>query len=70
MKEYLINKTGHVMRYHDFAGKDMPIVFIHGLGCAGYSDKRDDFSYTVEHHAEYLLEFIDYLRGIHYAKCN
>lgn len=88
MKEYLINKTGHVMRYHDFPGKNMPILFIHGLGCAGsfdypevaaqdslkdhrrilvdllgagYSDKPDNFTYTVEEHAKYLLEFIDYL---------
>lgn len=85
MKEYAIRKKGYVMRYHDLPGKDMPILFIHGLGCAGsfdypevaaqdslknhrrilvdllgagYSDKPDDFSYTVEGHAEYLLEFI------------
>lgn len=88
MKEYLINKTSYVMRYHDFPGEDMPILFIHGLGCAGsfdypevatqdsfknhrcilvdllgagYSDKPKDFAYTVEDHAEYLLEFINYL---------
>lgn len=85
MKEYLIDKTSHVMRYHDLPGKGMPILFIHGLGCAGsfdypevaaqdslknhrcilvdllgagYSDKPLDFDYTVEDHAEYLLEFI------------
>lgn len=28
---------------------------------AGYSDKPNDFTYTVEDHAEYLLEFINYL---------
>lgn len=88
MKEYLISKAGHVIRYHDFPGKDMPIVFIHGLGCAGsfdypevaaqeslrnhrrilvdllgdgYSDKPNEFTYTVEDHARYLQEFIDYL---------
>lgn len=38
MKEYLIPKTGYVMRYHDFPGDDMPILFIHGLGCAGSFD--------------------------------
>lgn len=38
MKEYLINKNGYVMRYYDFPGKDMPILFIHGLGCAGSFD--------------------------------
>lgn len=85
MKEYLINKTGHVMRYHDLPGEDMPILFIHGLGCAGsldypevaaqdslkshrrilvdflgagYSDKPNEFSYTIEDHASYLHDFI------------
>src|SRR5665648_169975 len=38
MKEYLIYKTGYIMRYHDFSGEDMPILFIHGLGCAGSFD--------------------------------
>ena len=88
MKEYRIKKTGSVMRYHDLPGKDTPILFLHGLGCAGsfdypevaaqdplkdhrrilvdllgagYSDKPDDFGYTVEDHAAYLLEFIDHL---------
>ncbi len=85
MKEYLIRKTGHVLRFNDFPGRKMPILFIHGLGCAGsfdypevavqfplkehrcilvdllgagYSDKPSGFGYTVEDHAEYLLEFI------------
>ncbi len=89
MKEYLINKTGYVMRYHDFPGEDMPIFFIHGLGCtgsfdyaevaaqdslknhrrilvdllgAGYSDKPNEFTYTVEDHAIYLQEFISSLK--------
>lgn len=88
MKEYLINETGYVMRYHDLPGEDMPILFIHGLGCAGsfdypevaaqdslknhrrilvdllgagYSDKPDDFTYTIEDHAKYLKEFISSL---------
>lgn len=88
MKEYFIRKTGSIMRYQDFPGKGTPILFIHGLGCAGsfdypevaaqdalknhrrilvdllgagYSDKPDDFGYTVEDHAEYLLGFLDCL---------
>lgn len=88
MKEYLIDTTGYVLRYHDLPGEGIPILFIHGLGCAGsfdypevaaqdslkkhrrilvdllgagFSDKPDDFSYTVEDHAAYLLEFIDSL---------
>jgi len=88
MKEYQISKTGYTMRYHDFPGDDMPILFIHGLGCAGsfdypevaaqdslknhrcilvdllgagYSDKPNEFTYTVEDHARYLQEFISSL---------
>lgn len=38
MKEYVMNKTGYIMRYHDFPGKEIPILFIHGLGCAGSFD--------------------------------
>lgn len=89
MKEYFSNKTNCMLRYNDFPGSDMPIIFIHGLGCAGsfdypqvaaqealknhrcilvdllgsgYSDKPNDFGYTVKEHAEYLLEFIDFLK--------
>lgn len=88
MKEYVLKEANHVLRYYDMPGKDIPIVFIHGLGCtcsfdypdvvtqqclsnhrrilidllgAGYSDKPDDFSYTVEEHAKYIQEFIEYL---------
>lgn len=89
MKEYFLNKTNCMLRYNDFPGDEMPIIFIHGLGCAGsfdypqvatqealrkhrcilidllgsgYSDKPDNFGYTVKDHAEYLVEFIDSLK--------
>ncbi len=85
MNEYFVKKANSMLRYHDFPGKEIPILFIHGLGCAGsfdypqvasqealrihrcilvdllgagYSDKPDDFSYTVNDHAEYLAEFV------------
>lgn len=88
MKEYLMNETGYVMRYHDLPGEDIPILFVHGLGCAGsfdypdvaaqnslkhhrrilvdllgagYSEKPNEFTYTVEDHARYLQEFISSL---------
>lgn len=88
MKEYKISKTGYIIRYHDFPGDGTPILFIHGLGCAGsfdypevaaqdclkahrrvivdllgagFSDKPDEFAYTVEEHAKYLLEFTGFL---------
>ena len=68
------------MRYHDLPGKDTPIIFIHGLGCAGsfdypevaaqsdlinhrrilidllgsgFSDKPDNYLYTVKEHAKF-----------------
>ncbi|MCG8452539.1 MAG: alpha/beta hydrolase [Spirochaetales bacterium] len=34
MKEYLIDSQGATLRYHEFEGEDMPILFIHGLGCS------------------------------------
>lgn len=86
MKEYNIKNTTYKMRYNDFQGKKTPIIFIHGLGCAGsidypevasekclsehrrilidllgsgYSDKPEEFSYSVKDHAGYLKEFIE-----------
>ena len=38
MKEYILKNTIDKMRYHDFDGKGLPILFIHGLGCAGSFD--------------------------------
>lgn len=85
MKEYFVKKANGILRYHDFPGQEIPILFIHGLGCAGsfdyplvaaqealkkhrcilvdllgsgYSDKPDDFTYTVNDHAEYLADFV------------
>ena len=89
MKEYFLSKTNCMLRYNDFPGHDIPIIFIHGLGCAGsfdypqvatqeslknhrcilidllgsgYSDKPNNFGYTIKDHAEYLAEFIDSLK--------
>ncbi|MFB5674488.1 alpha/beta fold hydrolase [Paenibacillus terreus] len=85
MQEYELKKLNSFVRYHDFPGEGTPILFIHGLGCAGsfdypqvaaqpdladhrrilvdllgagFSDKPEHFSYTVNDHAEYLLEMI------------
>ena len=38
MKEYKIKGTVYKIRYNDFYGDSIPIVFIHGLGCAGSFD--------------------------------
>ena len=88
MKAYRLNNLNAYIRYHDLPGADMPILFIHGLGCAssqdypevasqdalsghrrilvdllgcGFSDKPEDFSYSVPAHAAYLLDFIEAL---------
>lgn len=88
MQEFVLRDSKNRMRYHDFPGEGIPILFIHGLGCAGsfdypqvaaqrelsehrcilvdllgsgFSDKPDDFGYTVSNHAEYLLDFVSRL---------
>ncbi|APM39578.1 alpha/beta fold hydrolase [Clostridium kluyveri] len=38
MKEYIVDNMNNKIRYHDLPGKDTPILFIHGLGCAGSFD--------------------------------
>ena len=85
MQDFVLRGSKVRMRYHDFPGDGIPILFIHGLGCAGsfdypnvasqpplagyrrilvdllgsgYSDKPNDFGYTVSDHAEYLAGFV------------
>ena len=38
MREYTIRNTRFKIRYNDFYGEGLPILFIHGLGCAGSFD--------------------------------
>lgn len=38
MQEFFINKAGAYLRYQDLPGDETPILFIHGLGCAGSFD--------------------------------
>lgn len=76
------------LRYHDLPGQGVPLLFIHGLGCAsssdfprvaadpalagrrrvlldllgaGFSDRPDDFAYTVAAHAQTVAGVIDQL---------
>ena len=76
------------LRYHDLPGSGVPLLFIHGLGCAGssdfprvaadaalagkrrvlldllgsgFSDRPDDFAYTIAAHAETVAGLIDHL---------
>lgn len=34
----LMLSDGSALRYHDLAGQGPPILFVHGLGCAGSCD--------------------------------
>lgn len=38
MKEYQLRNKHYKIRYNDFPGEGIPIIFIHGLGCAGSFD--------------------------------
>ncbi|AEV30157.1 putative hydrolase or acyltransferase of alpha/beta superfamily [Sphaerochaeta pleomorpha str. Grapes] len=38
MKEFLVPTVPGILRYNDFPGEGVPILFIHGLGCAGSFD--------------------------------
>jgi pimeloyl-ACP methyl ester carboxylesterase len=38
MQEYDVGSARATLRYHDLPGEDTPILFIHGLGCAGSFD--------------------------------
>ena len=38
MREYYIKEIDAYIRYQDFHGEETPILFIHGLGCAGSFD--------------------------------
>lgn len=38
MQTYKLPQSDVCLRYHDLPGEGMPIVFIHGLGCAGSFD--------------------------------
>jgi pimeloyl-ACP methyl ester carboxylesterase len=38
MREFVVKGFAARMRYHDLPGPGMPVIFIHGLGCAGSFD--------------------------------
>lgn len=88
MKEFRLVNCNATLRYHDLPGEGVPIVFIHGIGCAssfdypqvasvsgleghrrilvdligsGFSDKPELFDYSIDNHADYLKELIEYL---------
>jgi pimeloyl-ACP methyl ester carboxylesterase len=38
MREYAINASGDRLRFHDLPGTGLPVLFIHGIGCASSFD--------------------------------
>ena len=38
MREYQLRNKNYKIRYNDFPGEGIPIIFIHGLGCASSFD--------------------------------
>ncbi|MEZ9290488.1 alpha/beta hydrolase [Vibrio lentus] len=88
MKEFKVKGSNAILRYYDLPGSEVPIIFIHGIGCAssfdypavassdwllphrrilvdllgsGFSDKPEDFDYSIGSHAAYLEAFIQSL---------
>ena len=88
MKEFKLESCNATLRYHDMPVTEVPIIFIHGIGCAssfdypqvasigglsrhrriivdllgsGFSDKPEQFDYSINSHARYLEEFVSYL---------
>ena len=59
MKEYKLRNLGSIMRYSDFPGKKMPIIIIHGLGCAGSFDYTDmSFNPALGEHRKIVVDLL------------
>ena len=59
MKEYKLRNLDSIMRYSDFPGKKMPIIIIHGLGCAGSFDYTDmSFNPALGEHRKIVVDLL------------
>ncbi|AWI05524.1 alpha/beta fold hydrolase [Clostridium drakei] len=59
MKEYIVDNMKNKMRYHDLPGEDTPILFIHGLGCAGSFDYPEVAAQTdLINHRRILIDLL------------
>ncbi|AXJ13679.1 alpha/beta fold hydrolase [Streptococcus pluranimalium] len=58
MREYTIRGTNHKIRYNDFPGALTPIIFIHGLGCAGSFDYVEVISHMQSKHRIILIDLL------------
>ena len=62
MKEYKIKGTEYKIRYNDLCGDSIPIVFIHGLGCAGSFDYVEVASTLGRDHRIILVDLLSLLK--------
>lgn len=58
MKEYTIRGSNYKIRYNDFYGELTPIIFIHGLGCAGSFDYVEVASILGTMHRIILIDLL------------
>ncbi len=88
MKSFKVPGTEMILRFHELSGLGVPLVFIHGLGCAascdfprvatdaslrprrsflldlagsGFSDKPQDFSYSLQDHSLCVIALLESL---------
>lgn len=88
MKFFNVPGTEMVLRFHELSGLGVPLVFLHGLGCAsscdfprvatdaslrprrsllldlagsGFSDKPQNFSYSLQDHAGCVIAWLESL---------
>ena len=82
MRSFKVPGADFYLRFHELSGLGVPLVFIHGLGCAsscdfprvatdaslrprrsflldlagsGFSDKPQDFSYSLQAHVDCVI---------------
>ncbi|HEM2757296.1 TPA: alpha/beta hydrolase [Streptococcus suis] len=58
MREYIIRGTNYKIRYNDFSGELTPVIFIHGLGCAGSFDYVEVTSFLQSSHRIILIDLL------------
>lgn len=59
MNEYKIDTLNCCIRYLDFPGDDIPILFLHGLGCSGSFDyPQVAVQNTIINHRRILVDLL------------
>ena len=88
MRSFKVPGADFYLRFHELSGLGVPLVFIHGLGCAsscdfprvatdaslrprrsflldlagsGFSDKPQDFSYSLQAHVDCVIAWLENL---------